>query len=83
MKRGRTVIFEINDTLPGVPVADCDKLFKPLYRQSTSRNRATSGAGLGLTICKNIVTAHQGKITATPSSLGGLCIRVEFVVAQE
>ncbi|MFT5939917.1 MAG: two-component system sensor histidine kinase BaeS [Paraglaciecola sp.] len=83
IKSGRTVIFEINDTLPGVPVADCDKLFEPLYRQSTSRNRATSGAGLGLTICKNIVTAHQGKITATPSSLGGLCIRVEFVVAQE
>lgn len=83
MQSGSKVIFEINDTLPGVPKADCDKLFESLYRHNASRNRATPGAGLGLTICKNIVTAHQGKITATPSTLGGLCIRVEFVMSQE
>jgi two-component system sensor histidine kinase BaeS len=77
------IIFEINDTTPGVPPADCEKLFDPLYRQSTARNRATPGAGLGLTICKNIVTAHQGIITASQSSLGGLCVTVELDRAKE
>ena len=81
--RADKVIFEINDTLPGVPLGDCDKLFDPLYRQNPSRNRAAPGAGLGLTICKNIVTAHQGKINASPSSLGGLCIRVELETAKK
>lgn len=82
-QHGNKVTFEINDTLPGVPLADCAKLFDPLYRQNASRNRAAPGAGLGLTICRNIVTAHQGKISASPSSLGGVCITVELSAAKE
>lgn len=77
-QNAHSAVFEINDTLPSVPEEDCDKLFDPLYRQSTSRNRSAAGAGLGLTICKNIVIAHKGSITASPSTLGGLCARVEL-----
>ena len=68
----------LEDTPPGVEAAECDRLFDPLYRQDASRSRHTAGAGLGLAICKNIVTAHQGTIEAFPSSLGGLCIDIQF-----
>jgi len=71
-------IIEIQDTAPGASQADCDRLFEPLYRQEASRNRRTGGAGLGLAICRNIVEAHRGTISASPSSLGGLCIRIEI-----
>ncbi|AZG72930.1 ATP-binding protein [Shewanella livingstonensis] len=73
-----TVILTINDTKPSATEAECEHLFEPLYRQDTARTRRGSGAGLGLTICKNIVEAHNGSITATPSLMGGLCIRVQL-----
>lgn len=82
-QKGNAVVFEINDTLPSVPFEDCEKLFDPLYRQNASRNRATPGAGLGLTICKNIVNAHRGSIHATQSALGGLCVTVKIPLTKE
>ncbi|MBS2693918.1 two-component system sensor histidine kinase BaeA, partial [Salmonella enterica subsp. enterica serovar 1,4,[5],12:i:-] len=42
------------------------------------RNRASGGSGLGLAICHNIVEAHDGKIRAEHSPLGGVRITVEF-----
>lgn len=72
------VIILVNDTLPSVTQDDCMKLFEPLYRQDEARTRRESGAGLGLTICKNIVEAHGGTISAEASQLGGLCIRIVF-----
>jgi two-component system sensor histidine kinase BaeS len=67
-------IITINDTLPGVPKASLNKLFEHLYRVESSRNRKTGGSGLGLALCKNIVQAHHGEITASESSHGGLQI---------
>jgi two-component system sensor histidine kinase BaeS len=67
-------IITINDTLPGVPKASLNKLFEHLYRVESSRNRKTGGSGLGLALCKNIVQAHHGEITASESSYGGLRI---------
>ena len=69
-----SVMIIINDTLPGVPNESLDKLFEHLYRVDSSRNRKTGGSGLGLSLCKSIVLAHQGSITASESSNGGLRI---------
>ncbi len=76
-------VIEIQDTPPGVTGAECENLFEPLYRRDASRSRSTAGAGLGLAICRNIVEAHGGAITASPSALGGLCMRIELPMARE
>jgi two-component system sensor histidine kinase BaeS len=55
-------------------------LFDRFYRVDNSRSRATGGAGLGLAICRNIVEAHDGRIVARHSPLGGLWLRVELPV---
>lgn len=68
----------LDDSPPGVPEEQQSKIFERLYRLENSRSRETGGAGLGLAICKNIVDAHQGTITAGTSSLGGLQIRIEL-----
>lgn len=73
-----TAAVRIDDSPPGVNAAECERLFDPLYRRESSRTRRTGGAGLGLAICRNIVTAHGGTISATPSSLGGISIIVEL-----
>jgi two-component system sensor histidine kinase BaeS len=70
----------INDSAPSVSKEQCNNLFDPLYRLDASRTRRESGAGLGLAISKNIVEAHQGTITASPSSLGGLCMLITLPI---
>ncbi|RYZ93779.1 MAG: histidine kinase, partial [Moraxellaceae bacterium] len=71
-------IICIEDTAPGVADEHHEKLFERLYRADSSRHRTTGGAGLGLSICRNIVTAHEGKITTSNSELGGLKITISL-----
>ncbi len=73
-------VVRFDDTAPGIAPEESERIFEPLYRRDESRSRRTAGAGLGLAICRNIATAHQGMITAVPSELGGVCIRVELPV---
>ena len=82
-KQNNQAVVEIEDSAPGVPREDLTKLFDRLYRVEGSRSRATGGAGLGLAICKNIVEAHGGSISAYASPLGGLLIRTALLVVRE
>lgn len=66
------------DSSPGLSDADLPQLFDPLYRAEPSRNRHDGGSGLGLTIVQKIITAHQGKISASHSPLGGLQIDIDL-----
>lgn len=70
------ICFAIEDSAPGVSEEHLAKLFDRLYRVDSSRSRDLGGAGLGLSICYNIVKGHSGTIAAEKSSLGGLLIRV-------
>lgn len=81
-RRGKVIIL-IEDSAPGVPETDLDQIFERLYRVEGSRSRATGGAGLGLSICRNIVEAHQGSIAARPSELGGLAIEISLPLDEE
>ena len=73
---GDNVRLTVADSAPGVPDEALPHLFERLYRVDESRNRATGGSGLGLSICKAIVTAHDGRIEADHSEYGGLAISV-------
>ncbi len=67
------------DSSPGVPESDLIKVLDRLYRVEKSRNRATGGSGLGLSICNNIIEAHNATITCFVSNLGGLGIKIQFI----
>lgn len=73
-RAGDHALLEIHDSAPGVPTEQLPRLFERFFRTEDSRSRASGGAGLGLAICRNIVEAHDGTITAAPSPLGGLAI---------
>ncbi len=75
-EHGMTI--DLHDSAPGVAATQLERLFERLYRVENSRNRATGGAGLGLAICKNIVEAHSGSITAASSPRGGVWISVRL-----
>ncbi|TKI06698.1 two-component system sensor histidine kinase BaeS [Martelella alba] len=62
------------DSAPGVDDGQLLQIFDRFYRTEGSRNRASGGSGLGLSICQNIVEAHAGSLKAAHSTLGGLRI---------
>ncbi len=78
---GGWVTVRLDDTAPAVPQDHLERLFERLYRVDVSRNRASGGSGLGLSICKNIAEAHEGTIAAGLSDLGGLSITVTLPCA--
>lgn len=82
MRRGALATVHLEDSAPGVPEEDLERLFDRLYRVESSRNRTLGGAGLGLALCKNIVEAHEGTITAHHSQLGGVLIQIELPLAR-
>ena len=77
---GLTLTFK--DSAPGVSEQEIGSLFERLYRVESSRNRATGGAGLGLSICQNIVAAHDGSISAKTCEMGGICVTVVLPFSQ-
>ncbi len=64
-----SISISVSDTGEGIPEADLPNIFERYYRVDRSRNRATGGSGLGLTIAKRLVEAHGGTIEAQ-SELG-------------
>ncbi len=55
------LIMEVQDTGPGIPEEEQQRLFQPYHRQISDREHL-SGLGLGLALCKNLVELHGGKI---------------------
>ncbi|EPR13371.1 sensor histidine kinase [Ruminiclostridium papyrosolvens] len=54
--------ISVTDNGPGIPQEDLPYIFERFYRADKSRNKLTGGSGIGLTICKSIVSAHGGSI---------------------
>jgi two-component system sensor histidine kinase BaeS len=79
---GGQLRLDFNDSKPGVPEDKLPLVFERFYRADPSRNRSTGGAGLGLAISRNIVEAHQGRISAQASALGGLWMTVVLPLAR-
>ncbi|MBR0464118.1 MAG: HAMP domain-containing histidine kinase [Clostridia bacterium] len=64
-KQGKTVKLIVYNTAEDVKTQDLRRLFDRFYRADASRNSATGGHGIGLSVAHAIVTAHKGKIAAT------------------
>jgi signal transduction histidine kinase len=73
---GQEVEVEVADTGAGIPVADVERVFEPLWRGGEARaSRPRDGAGLGLPISRSIVEAHGGRIYVAETSSRGTHIR--------
>jgi two-component system sensor histidine kinase BaeS len=75
-KRSGSLLLCIEDSAPGVPDSALPFILDRLYRVDQSRSRKEGGSGLGMAIIKAIVDGHDGKITVSPSQLGGLRIEI-------
>ncbi len=71
------VTIAVEDDGPGIPVEERERIFEPFYRLDRSRDRATGGFGLGLSIARKGVLLHGGTLQVEAAPAGG----ARFVVA--
>ncbi|WP_267404900.1 MULTISPECIES: HAMP domain-containing sensor histidine kinase [unclassified Chryseobacterium] len=57
-----TMTTKINDTGAGISQSDLEKIFEPYYQGVLSEDVENLGAGLGLSLCKEIVALYSGNI---------------------
>ena len=72
---GRNIIVSVSDSGPGVDPATVDRIFEPFY--STKQG----GMGIGLSICRSIIEAHEGKIWARQNNARGSAFQFTLPVA--
>ena len=75
---GSGAALTIEDSAPAPNHDEIERLFEPFYRTDSSRSRLEGGTGLGLAVCKAIIEAHGGQISASASTLGGLRINIDL-----
>jgi two-component system, OmpR family, sensor histidine kinase TctE len=75
---GQKPFLEVEDSGPGIPQAEREKVFERFYRMP---NSAGDGSGLGLAIVKEIARAHAATIALTEPATGGTRFTVTFQAA--
>lgn len=75
---GRSLKVDVSDDGEGVPSEMLADIFKPFYRVSTARDRASGGTGLGLAITDSAMRQHNGRAEACINDNGGLTVTLVF-----
>jgi len=70
------LVITVEDDGPGIPEEERERVFEPFYRLDRSRDRATGGFGLGLSIARKAVLLHGGSLAVEQSALGGARFRL-------
>ncbi len=80
MKEPGFLVTEIKDTGIGIPESDLDKVFDRFYRVDKSRSKESSGIGLGLSICNEIVKLHGGRIEIKSKLGSGTTVSIHLTL---
>lgn len=75
---GRFLDILIDDDGPGIPIFQREKVFRPFYRLDSSRNLETGGVGLGLSIARDVIRNHGGRIRLNDAPQGGLRVHIRL-----
>lgn len=73
-------VVRVEDDGPGIATADRERVFERFVRVDESRSRHSGGSGLGLSIAREIASAHGGTLTVGRSGLGGAALVVVLPV---
>lgn len=68
----------IADSAPGVPATALAQLGQRFFRLESSRSRQHGGSGLGLSLARQIIEAHDGQLSFAQAELGGLSVTMSL-----
>jgi two-component system sensor histidine kinase TctE len=74
----RTALLEVEDSGIGIAADERERVFAPFYRAPGAQQVNASGAGLGLTIVRDIAALHGARIALDDNQYGGLSVRLYF-----
>ncbi len=77
---GRGVAIEVADRGPGIATGDESRLFEKFFRGRNTGSTGSTGAGLGLAICRGVISAHGGTIVAANRPGGGAVFRMTLPI---
>jgi signal transduction histidine kinase len=75
---GKDIELTVKDQGIGISLEERSKVFDKFYRVGAEQTRTTKGTGLGLYLCKKIVTFHAGTIFVKPNQPKGSIFVVQF-----
>jgi len=81
--KGNKIVISVRDQGVGIRKEDQEKIFSRFYRAGEELTQAVKGSGIGLTIVKQIVEAHQGEVTVESSPGKGSIFNVILPVSQK
>ncbi len=76
--KGAVIEIYVDDDGPGIPLEKYEAVFQPFKRLDPARNSETGGVGLGLTIVRDAIHHHGGRVDLDTSPLGGLRVRLSI-----
>jgi signal transduction histidine kinase/ligand-binding sensor domain-containing protein/DNA-binding response OmpR family regulator len=77
------LMLEVSDTGIGIPNDKLDSVFERYSRVLDENSEQVTGAGIGLALVKELVTAHQGRIEVDSELGQGTCIRIYLPIVDE
>jgi signal transduction histidine kinase len=84
LRRGeQRVRFEVSDTGPGIPPDKVASIWDRYYKSRTNHSRPVIGSGIGLSIVKHILLAHQARFGVISGSAAGSTFWFECELAPE
>lgn len=81
-RQGDMVEIVVQDSGPGLPPDEIERVLEPFYRVEASRNRETGGSGLGLAIARAIAESHGGGLHLANRAEGGLAVTLRLPAAR-
>ena len=73
-----SILIRVIDTGIGIPAQDCNRVFEKFYRSEDDETRARPGQGLGLTLAKQVIDVHHGRMTVESEQGVGSTFTVEL-----
>ena len=77
------VLLWVEDHGPGIPFAEHERIFERFYRLGSELRRETPGVGIGLSIVKHIVEAHNGRVLVRSAPGQGSRFAIELPISPE
>ena len=81
-KDGHQLAVEVRDNGEGIPESEQDHIFEKFVQGGKQREHLGSGVGLGLTFCKLVVEAHDGRITLFSQPKSGSVFTFRLPIAE-
>ena len=77
------LICDVSNSGDCIAAIDAERIFEPFFQGRNRRSGAIKGSGIGLSVARECVSAHQGTLQLVPSKLLPVCFRVTLPLLEE